>query len=112
MTRYRAAFFSLGEKKSLAVSEGMPGENDIFVHRLVGARRALSLTLQDEMSPDTILAIEDNPDDLFFLKRAFKESGLTNPLEIARDGEAGFAFLKQRVEEAKVTGNLVLPLFV
>ncbi len=42
---------------------------------------------------DTILLIEDSPDDVFFLKNAFKEAGLHNPLYVAKDGNEAKEYL-------------------
>jgi CheY-like chemotaxis protein len=41
----------------------------------------------------SILMIEDNPMDIDLTKRAFKKRNLNNPVEIARDGEEGLAFI-------------------
>ncbi len=43
----------------------------------------------------SILLIEDNPMDIDLTKRAFKKRNLNNPVEIARDGEAGLAFIER-----------------
>ena len=64
------------------------------------------------MSAESIVVIEDNPDDVYFLKRAFSKAGLTNPLEFARDGDAGLKLLRAIAEKSKVEGEAVLPLFV
>jgi CheY-like chemotaxis protein len=42
---------------------------------------------------DTILLIEDIPDDVFFLKNAFKEAGVYNPLYVAKDGREAQDYL-------------------
>lgn len=42
-----------------------------------------------------ILLVEDNPVDLDLTLRAFKSRKLTNPLEIARDGEEAIAFIEK-----------------
>jgi CheY-like chemotaxis protein len=41
----------------------------------------------------SILMIEDNPMDIDLTQRAFKKRNLNNPVEIARDGEEGLAFI-------------------
>jgi CheY-like chemotaxis protein len=64
------------------------------------------------MSADTIIIIEDNPDDVYFIRRAFLKAGLTNPLEIAYDGEAGLKLLKALAQKSKGKEDIVLPLFV
>jgi CheY-like chemotaxis protein len=40
-----------------------------------------------------ILLVEDNPMDVDLTKRAFAKHKLTNPLEIARDGDEALAYL-------------------
>ena len=41
----------------------------------------------------TILLVEDNPDDVFFMQRAFKTAELTNPLHVAEDGQEAIDYL-------------------
>jgi len=43
-----------------------------------------------------ILLVEDNPDDIVIIQRAFKEAQLVNQLWITRDGQEGWDFLKQQ----------------
>ncbi|HZZ56663.1 MAG TPA: response regulator [Opitutaceae bacterium] len=49
------------------------------------------------MSPialkSTILLVEDEPDDVFFMKLAFKRAGLIEPPHVARDGHEAIAYL-------------------
>jgi CheY-like chemotaxis protein len=40
-----------------------------------------------------ILLVEDNPMDVDLTKRAFARHKLTNPIEVARDGEEALAYL-------------------
>jgi CheY-like chemotaxis protein len=40
-----------------------------------------------------ILLVEDNPDDIFFVKRAFKANEITNPLHIVQDGQQAIDYL-------------------
>lgn len=42
-----------------------------------------------------ILLVEDNPVDLDLTLRAFKSRRLTNPIEIARDGEEALSFIEK-----------------
>ena len=42
-----------------------------------------------------ILLVEDNPVDLDLTLRAFKSRKLTNPIEIARDGEEAISFIEK-----------------
>jgi CheY-like chemotaxis protein len=41
----------------------------------------------------TILLIEDNPDDVFLMRRALKKAGLDLPLQVATDGNEALAYL-------------------
>jgi CheY-like chemotaxis protein len=41
---------------------------------------------------DDILLVEDNEDDIFFMKRALKTAGIQNPLQIIEDGESALNF--------------------
>ncbi|PTY08635.1 two-component system response regulator [Opitutaceae bacterium EW11] len=40
-----------------------------------------------------ILLVEDNSDDVFFLRRALKTKGINAPVEVASDGRAAMAYL-------------------
>lgn len=40
-----------------------------------------------------ILLVEDNPMDVDLTKRAFKRRNVTNPIEVARDGEEALAWI-------------------
>lgn len=44
-------------------------------------------------SESTILIVEDDPNDVLFLKRAFKRSGVLNPIQSVGDGEEAVAYL-------------------
>lgn len=43
--------------------------------------------------PATILVVEDNPDDVFLLQRAFRKANLTNPVQVVGDGQAAIDYL-------------------
>ena len=45
------------------------------------------------MRPCTILYAEDEPDDILFLKRAFKSAGLPHTLNAVSDGEEALQYL-------------------
>jgi CheY-like chemotaxis protein len=40
-----------------------------------------------------ILLVEDDDNDVFFLKRAFKEAGIENPVRVAHDGQHAVDYL-------------------
>lgn len=41
----------------------------------------------------TILLVEDSPDDVFLLQRAFKQAGYTQPIQVAADGQQALDYL-------------------
>lgn len=43
--------------------------------------------------PSIFLLVEDNEDDAFFMRRAFRDAGLQNPLHIVTDGEQAIDYL-------------------
>src|SRR2546429_4622222 len=51
----------------------------------------------------TILLVEDEENDVFFLKNAFKEVGILNPLQVAQDGQDAMDYLSGRGEDRKST---------
>jgi CheY-like chemotaxis protein len=44
-----------------------------------------------------ILLIEDNPDDVLLMQRAFRKLNLLNPLQVLEDGETAIAYLTRVV---------------
>jgi CheY-like chemotaxis protein len=40
-----------------------------------------------------ILLVEDNPDDVFMIKRALKAANVSNPLQVAEDGRQAMQYL-------------------
>ncbi|HVS52148.1 MAG TPA: response regulator [Opitutaceae bacterium] len=48
--------------------------------------------------PCTVLLVEDDENDVVLLQHAFREVGLSNPLQIARDGQEAMDFLSRLVE--------------
>ncbi|HCF28238.1 MAG TPA: two-component system response regulator, partial [Cyanobacteria bacterium UBA11049] len=36
----------------------------------------------------TILLVEDDPNDVFLIQRAFRKANLANPIQVMNDGEA------------------------
>lgn len=42
---------------------------------------------------DPILLVEDSEDDVLFLLRAFKKAGITNPIQVAKDGQEALDYL-------------------
>ena len=49
---------------------------------------------------NTILLVEDEENDIFFLKHTFKEVGILNPLQIAQDGREAMDYLSGNGEYA------------
>jgi len=46
----------------------------------------------------TILIVEDNTDDIFFMERAFKSAAIVNPVQVVQDGEAALDYLSGKGE--------------
>ena len=44
-----------------------------------------------------ILLVEDNPDDVLLMQRAFRKLNLLNPLKVLEDGELAVAYLNEVV---------------
>lgn len=42
---------------------------------------------------NVILYADDEPDDVFFMRRAFEQAGVDQPLQIVHDGEEAIAYL-------------------
>lgn len=45
------------------------------------------------LSRSTILLVEDDPDDILLMKRAFKHGCVTNPMMVVRDGQRAIRYL-------------------
>lgn len=41
----------------------------------------------------TILLVEDDPNDVFLIQRAFRKANLANPIQVIKDGEAAVLYL-------------------
>lgn len=60
-----------------------------------------------------ILLVEDNADDAFFARRAFKNAGIVNPVVVLEDGEAATKYLENAAgdeRDAKLPGLVLLDL--
>jgi CheY-like chemotaxis protein len=51
-----------------------------------------------------ILLVEDNKDDVLFIKRAMEKAGITNPLHVASDGKEAIEYLEKIAADSTVTG--------
>ena len=60
---------------------------------------------------DTILLVEDNPNDVLLIRRAFAKAGVTNPLQVLGDGEKAINYLAGAGDYAD-RGRFPLPLFI
>lgn len=60
--------------------------------------------------PPKILLVEDNPDDVQFLRRAFTKVGLTCDLRVAQDGQQALDQLSTPGAATHVLLDLKLPL--
>jgi CheY-like chemotaxis protein len=57
-----------------------------------------------------IVLVEDNPDDVLLMQRAFRKLNLLNPLKVLHDGEEAVAFLSQAQSQSEVPALLLLDL--
>lgn len=55
---------------------------------------------QSELIMKTILLVEDNEDDIFLMRRAFKAAPITNPLAVVTDGQQAVDYLAGNGEYA------------
>ncbi len=56
------------------------------------------------MSQQTILLVEDNPQDEMLTLRALRKAGLANPIDVARDGQQALDYLFRQGEFADQAG--------
>ncbi len=52
------------------------------------------------MTPRPLLVVEDNPDDVFFLKRVLKAKGVSLPIVVTVDGRHAISYLSGKAEFA------------
>jgi len=52
-----------------------------------------SISNQPPLVTETLLLVEDNPDDVFLMRRALKKSGLEMPVQIVTDGKQALDYL-------------------
>ena len=60
---------------------------------------------------DPVLLVEDNPNDVLLLRRAFTKTGISNPLVVVDDGEKAVRYLAGEGEFADRTAH-PLPLLI
>ena len=60
---------------------------------------------------DPVLLVEDNPNDVLLLRRAFAKTGITHPLVVLDDGEKAVRYLAGEAEYADRAAH-PLPLFI
>ncbi|MBD2448519.1 response regulator [Nostoc sp. FACHB-152] len=56
---------------------------------------------------ETILLVEDDARDILLIKRAFRRAGITNPLQVVRDGDTAVLYL---AGEAPYSDRSIYPL--
>lgn len=62
------------------------------------------------MNRPPILYVEDEENDVFFMKRAFLKTGLSNPLQVARNGKEAFSNLQRAVDLGEVPCLVILDI--
>jgi CheY-like chemotaxis protein len=50
--------------------------------------------MEKRMTDRCLLLVEDNEDDVFLMRRALKEAGIKNPLQLVEDGQAAIDYLE------------------
>jgi CheY-like chemotaxis protein len=63
------------------------------------------------MNSTTILLVEDNEDDAFFMKRALRDAGIVNPVRVVEDGQQAVDYLRG-AGEFEDRGGSPLPMVV
>lgn len=63
------------------------------------------------MIPNTILLVEDNEDDAYFMKRALRGAGIENPVKLVEDGKQAIEYLSGAGKFADRTAH-PLPMIV
>lgn len=53
----------------------------------------LAHPIPNQSQTETLLLVEDNPDDIFLMRRALKKSGLEMPVQIVTDGKQALDYL-------------------
>ena len=62
------------------------------------------------MMQSPILLVEDDENDVFFLRRALGKAGVSNPLHVARDGEEAIGYVSASKDRGSLPVLLVLDL--
>ena len=60
----------------------------------LGRQQLLDSIKESVRTMKTILQVEDDPNDVFFLQRAMKKVGVANPIQIASDGQEAIDYLQ------------------
>jgi CheY-like chemotaxis protein len=55
------------------------------------------------MTSETLLLVEDNRDDAFFLQRALQKANISTPVHVAEDGQSAIDYLKAAMEHRELT---------
>ncbi len=64
------------------------------------------------MTDDVIVLVEDNEDDIFFMRRALKGAGITAPMQVLTDGQQASDYLAGAGRGARVGGPAPLVVFL
>jgi CheY-like chemotaxis protein len=89
---------------SIESIEKLAGALEISISKLFESVR------NESLSPKVveILLVEDDPKDVDLTLRAFKKARITNPLQIARDGQEALDFIFAKADDQAVRNSLLV----
>ncbi len=61
------------------------------------------------MNEGPILLVEDDSNDVFLIKRAFKKAGIKNPLVVKEEGDSAMEYLNEKERPLLILLDLKLP---
>lgn len=101
-----------GEKTSSAFILPTPPPKQCGVSRAIGPDRQVRQSMRDRYDADrvTFLVVDDDDVAVMAMRRAIRKLGLSNPVEVATDGEVALQRLRKGVERPFiVTLDLNMP---
>jgi len=77
-------------------SPGLPIYDDEPIATNLASRQVVRrcwVRSSSRMEPSTILVVEDNEDDAFFIRRVLEQAGIANPVRLVDDGRQAIDYL-------------------